>query len=70
MAKEKAVKPAVTEYNVFVNDKPMATHADLATAHRLAQHYFSDEIYNGSPAPVVRIQKRVVEGDDVTEEDI
>jgi hypothetical protein len=70
MAKEKVILPAVTEYNVYVNEKPVGTHKDVATAHRLAQHYFSETIYAGDPPPTVRVTKRIVDDGDVSEEDV
>lgn len=63
-------KPTV-EYNVYVNDMPKATHAELVVAERYAQHYFTDEIYNGNSAPTVVVTRRVVTPDgDVTEDPV
>lgn len=70
MPKQKREKPVV-EYNVYINGQPKATHADKDVAARYAQHYFTDEIYNGNPAPKVEITVRTVTpDDDVTEEPI
>jgi len=70
MAEVTATVAPTVEYNVYCNGMPKATNSDLQTAQMLAQHYFSEVVRAGDAVPTIKVTKRTIQGDKVTEEPV
>lgn len=59
-----------TEYNVSVNGRVIGTRTSMLGAQALALKAHTDADASGAAEPVVKIIKRTVEGNDVSESEV